>query len=183
MAYDINQLLDDLPALMMQHNRDKENKRQFDVKTNETKRQFDVGTTKVEEENMRNFGQRENDFAIRKDQADYQKQIQDSYSEIGKNFNSNRKRSKVHEEGAEDYLDRQHAKSWNSWFPRSWDEDDTETEELAKYWGDGAPQYIESNPQVYDQGIMEFQNRHNPNLGSKHDQLSLLKLLKSQGGY
>ena len=172
MAYDINQLLDDLPALLMQHNRD-----------NEQKRQFDVTTDKAEEENLRNFGQREDDFGLRKDEADYQNKRRGSYTDIGKKYNLNKKRRNVHEEGAEDYLDSVHAKSWNSWLPRSWDRDSTEDEALAKYWGDGAPEFIESNPEVYDQGILSFQNNNNRTKGSKTDELTLFKMLMNQRGY
>jgi hypothetical protein len=179
MAYDINQLLDDLPALLMQHNRD-----------NEQKRQFDVTTNKSEEENLRNFGQREDDFGLRrddfglrKDEADYQSKVRNSYTEIGKKYNLNKKRRNVHEEGAEDYLDSVHAKSWNSWLPRSLDSESTETEALEKYWGDGAPEFIESNPEVYDQGILSFQNNNNRTKGSKTDELTLFKMLMNQRGY
>jgi hypothetical protein len=172
MAYDINQLLDDLPALLMQHNRD-----------NEQKRQFDVTTNKSEEENLRNFGQREDDFGLRKDEADYQGKVRNSYTEIGKKYNLNKKRRNVHEKGAEDYLDSVHAKSWNSWLPRSLDSESTETEALEKYWGDGAPEFIESNPEVYDQGILSFEDQYNRQKGSKNDQMNLIKMLMNQGGY
>jgi hypothetical protein len=172
MAYDINQLLDDLPALLMQHNRD-----------NEQKRQFDVTTNKSEEENLRNFGQREDDFGLRKDEADYQGKVRNSYTEIGKKYNLNKKRRNVHEEGAEDYLDSVHAKSWNSWLPRSLDSESTETEALEKYWGDGAPEFIASNPEVYDQGLLSFEDQYNRQKGSKNDQMNLIKMLMNQGGY
>jgi|TARA_R110000824_G_scaffold17372_2_gene70650 hypothetical protein len=179
MAYDINQLLDDLPALLMQHNRD-----------NEQKRQFDVTTNKSEEENLRNFGQREDDFGLRKDdfglrkdEADYQSKVRNSYTEIGKKYNLNKKRRNVHEEGAEDYLDSVHAKSWNSWLPRSLDSESTETEALEKYWGDGAPEFIASNPEVYDQGLLSFEDQYNRQKGSKNDQMNLIKMLMNQGGY
>lgn len=185
MAYDINQLLDNLPSLLMQHNRDQEAKRQFDITADEDARQFDVTTDKTEEERMRNYGINLGDFDIRKDQADRRKREQESMDMIGEARKTNLDRRKVHEDNLPDYLDKKRSESLLRFLPEFLSKNQKQ-KWTDEFWGEGAPERYNPNLSAYSPEVLGLQDMYNRPMGNTQDQMNLFRYMmdsQKRGGY
>ena len=179
MAYDINQLLDNLPSLLMQHNRDQE-----------AKRQFDVTTDKTEDERLRNYGINKGDYDIRVDQANRIKREQKSMDMVGQARKLNLDRNKAHEDMEDAYLEGERQKTLLRFLPKSWSDTLTESDFfgnqkqawLDDYWGEGSPERYVPDLTAYNPETLALQDKYNRPRGSKRDDFSLLKMLQ-QGKY
>jgi len=172
MAYDINQLLDNLPSLLMQHNRDEENKRQFDVTTDKT-----------EEERLRQFGLQEKDYGLRKDEADYKTSVRSSYDKLGRVKTEDLKRRKAYEGQKPEMIEALRNKDPRSLFgllPKWMMTDNMETRYMDEIKA-GRPTVSIPELDTYDPSIYNYQREMFPNQGNIDDRISLIHMINNQG--
>ena len=167
----------------MQHNRDQEAKRQFDITMDEDARQFDVTTDKTEEERLRQFGLQEKDYGLRKDEADYQTSVRSSYDKLGRSRTSDLKRRKAYEKQKPQMIESLRKKDPWSLFgllPKWMMSDNMETRYMDEI-KEGRPTVPVPELDTYDPSIYQFQQEMFPNQGNIDDRISLIRMINNQG--
>ena len=175
MAYDINQLLDDLPSLALQTQRQDEQSRQFDAQLAESSSQFD-----------RDFGIRKGTYDMNKETYQRAKRTQESMNLLGMTKVKQRKRTKSYEDLKPELMEKLHDRDWRTGkglLPESM-RPDFLTRDYEKQIYEGRPEDLSvpaGDIQDWTPEMFDLYERYFPQEMSKNEQLGLLGM--QGGGY